>query len=94
MAAYVLNELPEDARGRVEEYLLAAAVNGTRVLIVEPIARRVTPWWDVFATRLIGAGGRADEWRFAVELPAMVRLFDKAAGLNHRELTARSLFIG
>jgi hypothetical protein len=94
VAGYVLNELPEDARGRLEEYLLAAAADGARVLIVEPIARRVTPWWDALATRVIGAGGRADEWRFAVELPAMVRLFDKAAGLNHRELTARSLFIG
>ena len=94
VAGYVLNELPADTRGRVEEYLLAAAVNGARVLIVEPIARSVTPWWDAFAARAVAAGGRADEWRFAVELPGLVRLFDKAAGLNHRELTARSLFIG
>src|SRR5215216_5602713 len=32
-AGYVMNELPADARGGVEEYLLAAAVNGARVLI-------------------------------------------------------------
>jgi hypothetical protein len=64
------------------------------VLIVEPIARTVTPWWDAAAARVLAAGGRADEWRFEVDLPPMLKLFDTAAGLNHRELTARTLFIG
>src|SRR5258705_423315 len=39
------------------------------------------------------AGGRADEWRFAVDLPPLLRTLDKAAGLNHRELTVRSLWL-
>lgn len=92
LAAYVLNELPVDQRLRVEERLVTAAAAGTRVLIIEPIARGVTPWWDDTSEKLRAAGGRADEWRFRVELPPMLRLFDKAAGLNHRELTARSLY--
>ncbi len=92
VAAYVLNELPVAARGRVEETLRAAADRGVAVLVVEPISRSLTPWWDETASRFVEAGGRADEWRFAVELPPMLRLFDKAAGLNHRELTARTLF--
>jgi hypothetical protein len=29
-----------------------------------------------------------------VDLPGPLALFDKAAGLNHRELTARSLYLG
>jgi hypothetical protein len=62
------------------------------VLVVEPIARSLTPWWDESARKFEGAGGRADEWRFPIELPPMLRLFDRAAGLNHSELTARSLF--
>jgi protein-L-isoaspartate O-methyltransferase len=94
VAAYALNELPSDARARVETALLAAAANGARVLVLEPIARSVTPWWNDMAARVIAAGGRADEWRFDVDLPPMLRLFDKAAGLNHRELTARTLFLG
>lgn len=92
IAAYVLNELPEAARQGTEELLLAAAGQGVRVLIIEPISRAVTPWWDRTAARVIEAGGRADEWRFPVELPPFLRLLDKAAGLDHREITARSLY--
>jgi hypothetical protein len=94
IAAYALNELPSNVRAVVENRLLAAAAAGARFLVVEPIARSVTPWWDDFAARVTAAGGRTDEWRFVVDLPPMLRLFDKAAGLNHRELTARSLYLG
>ena len=93
IAAYVLNELAPGVRERVEEALVAAAARGASVLVLEPIARSLTPWWDQAARRFEAAGGRADEWRFAVDLPPMLELFDKAAGLNHQELTARSLFL-
>jgi hypothetical protein len=93
IAAYVLNELGADARGRVEDQLFAAAGRGVRVLILEPIARGVAPWWSDTARRAEGAGGRADEWRFEVELPPLLRTLDKAAGLNHRELTVRSIWL-
>jgi Methyltransferase domain len=94
MVAYVLNELPADARQRVEDTLLEAAGHGASVLVLEPIARTLTPWWNETARRFEAAGGRAEEWRIAVDLPPLLRLFDKAAGLNHRELTARSLYVG
>ena len=93
VVAYVLNELPSDTRGAVERTLLDAAARGASVLVLEPIARSLTPWWADSARRFEAAGGRADEWRFAVDLPPMLRLLDKAAGLNHRELTARSLYV-
>jgi SAM-dependent methyltransferase len=93
VAAYVLNELAERVRLRVEESLIAAASRGVRVLVLEPIARAVTPWWDETAERIVAQGGRADEWRFPIERPPMVALLDKAAGLDHRELTLRTLFI-
>jgi len=44
------------------------------------------------AKRIEAAGGRADEWRFLADLPPLLRLLDKAAGLNHSELTVRSLY--
>ena len=94
VAAYVLNELPDQVRVKVEDQLLAAAAGGTRVLVLEPIAKRLTPWWDRTADRIVSAGGRADEWRIPVDLPPALRLFDKAAGLDHREITARTLFVG
>ena len=93
IAAYVLNELPNDVRARAEEQLFAAATRGGRVLILEPIARGIAPWWEQTARRASEAGGRADQWRFAVELPPLLRTLDKAAGLNHRELTVRSIWL-
>lgn len=93
LAAYVLNELPEEARQRTEDRLLAAAEQGAGLLVLEPIARSVTPWWDGTAARVRGLGGRVDEWRLPIERPPLVRLFDDAAGLDHRELKARTLYI-
>jgi hypothetical protein len=92
LAAYVLNELPEAARRLAEDQLFTAATAGVQILVLEPIARGVAPWWDAMVTRFAAVGGRAGESRFAVDLPPMLRLFDKAAGLNHRELTVRSLY--
>jgi protein-L-isoaspartate O-methyltransferase len=92
VAAYVLNELPDEVRAQVEDRLVEAIGRGTRILVIEPIARRISPWWNQTASRIEAAGGRADEWRFDVDLPPLVRLLDKAAGLNHRELTLRSLY--
>jgi hypothetical protein len=94
VAAYVLNELPSATRDVLIETLIGAARGGARLLIVEPIARAAAPWWDAASERFASAGGRADEWRIALELPPLVAKLDEAAGLNHRELKARSLFIG
>jgi hypothetical protein len=40
---------------------------------------------------LTAAGAREDEWRFPADLPHGLRQIAKAAGLNPRELTARTL---
>ena len=93
VAAYVLNELPDVARRRLEASLLAAAATGAPVLILEPIARTVTPWWEETAERVIAIGGRADEWRIPVDLPPLVRRLADAAGLNQQELKLKSLFV-
>jgi hypothetical protein len=93
VAAYTMNELTEERRRRLHAHLFEAATRGARVLIVEPIARGVTPWWDEAAAAVTAFGGRADEWRFRTDLPPMLRLLDKSAGLNHQELTARSLYM-
>jgi hypothetical protein len=91
LAAYSVNELTADARAALLRRLLDAKHQGAAVLILEPISRRTTPWWDAWAAAFKGAGGREDDWRFTVELPARQRLLAKAAGLHLQELTARSL---
>lgn len=93
VAAFAMNELSEPSRDSVMRQLLARARGGDAVLIVEPLAGFVAPWWSRWRREIEDAGGRADEWRVQKELPAMVAKLDRAAGLDHRELTARSLFI-
>lgn len=93
VAAYVLNELPGEKRSHVETLLLAAGARGVRVLVIEPLARAAAPWWDRFAERARAAGGRVDEWRAEVDLPAPVRQLGLAAGLRPSELRFRSLLI-
>lgn len=93
VAAYTLNELADAARTHVEDQLLEAARHGVRVLVVEPIARRITPWWNATAARVVAAGGRADEWRFEEPLPPLVERFDRAAGLDHRINSCRSFYL-
>jgi hypothetical protein len=92
IAAYTLNELPDVSRERVVTDMLAAASAGARVLVIEPISRRVTPWWNDTVRRVIEAGGRADEWKFEADLPPLVERFDQAAGLNHRAIACRSFY--
>ncbi len=90
---WAVNELSDAARGELLPRLLEAARRGARVLVVEPIASRPVPWWTAWATAFEGAGGRDDLWRFPASLPPLLALLDKAAGLDHRTLTARSLFL-
>jgi SAM-dependent methyltransferase len=94
IAAFTANELDEARRERLLTRLLDAARAGARVLVVEPIAKRMAPWWGGWADRVGAAGGREDEWRFPAALPAPLLALDRAAGLDHRELLARSLWMG
>jgi hypothetical protein len=93
LAAYLVNELPAAMRERLLRSWLDAASRGTRVLVIEPIARSLTPWWSSWQAAVEQAGGRADEWRFPAKLPDGVARLGRAAGLDYRELTARSLWI-
>jgi SAM-dependent methyltransferase len=93
VAAYTINELDDPSRAAVLARCLDSVRRGGHVLIVEPIARGVTQWWDDWKRSFERAGGRADEWRFQAELPDLVRRLDSAAGLDHDELTAKSLWL-
>ena len=89
VAAFTVNELETAARDSLRTRLVA---HGGPVLIVEPLARGVSPWWSEWEADFRANGGRADEWRFRSELPPTLKLLDRAAGLDHAQLTARSLF--
>ena len=93
LAAYTVNELPDAARAALLPRLVDAHERGSRVLIVEPIARRMAGWWTGWESAFTAAGGTADEWRFGTPLPERQRQLGRAAGLDPRELTARSLWL-
>ncbi len=93
VAAFTVNELDDAGREGLLPQLLDAAARGTQVLIVEPLAKRNLGWWSSWEKAFRDRGGRADEWRFTLPLPERLRLLDKAAGLDHRQLGARSLYL-
>jgi hypothetical protein len=91
LAAYAINELPEELRAELLPRLLAAATRGAQVLVVEPISRRLTPWWPAWEAAFGAVGGVALEWRIDTRLPRRQHDLARAAGLDPRVLTARSL---
>jgi hypothetical protein len=93
LAAYTVNELPADVRETVRVALLGAAREGHAVLVIEPLAGRAAPWWAGWAREFGGVGARVDEWRLPAHLPDIVARFDRAAGLRHHELTARTIYV-
>jgi hypothetical protein len=93
LAAYSINELDDAVRSTLLGRLAEAKENGAHVLIIEPIAKRALTWWPEWEERFCAAGGRADEWRFRIPLPERQRILGHAAGLDPRELTARSLWM-
>jgi SAM-dependent methyltransferase len=92
VAGFVANELTDPARATLLESLRSAGKAGTGVLIVEPISLRVSPWWQSWQESFTTLGGRADEWRFPIELPGIVKRLARATGLHPEKMTARSLF--
>jgi SAM-dependent methyltransferase len=93
VAAFTVNELTDEARSRLLPRLLERGAAGDAVLIVEPLARGAAPWWTGWCAAFTAAGGGDEEWRIRVELPPIVAKLDRAAGLNHRELKGRSLWL-
>ncbi|MBX3474147.1 MAG: class I SAM-dependent methyltransferase [Planctomycetes bacterium] len=94
VAAFTANELSDVDRGKLRARLLQEAAAGGQVLILEPLARPITKaWWDDWAAVFKKAGGRADEWHFDLPLPERIHVLGKAAGLNPRELGARTLWL-
>ena len=90
VAAYTLNEVSSDVRRRI---LADALSSASPLLIIEPIARAVTPWWNEAASAVIARGGRADDWKLPLDMPDRWRLLDRAAGFRRDYLTARTLWI-
>jgi SAM-dependent methyltransferase len=91
-AGWLLNEGGASFRARLRGVLTRALEAGARVLVLEPLARGVAPWWDDFAAALAPAGAASALLKWSIERPDWIARLDAAAGLDHREIGARVLW--
>src|SRR5262245_3945754 len=92
VAGWMVNELDAASRKALLANLLRVVSTGTQLLVIEPIATRVSPWWPEWTRAFADVGGRHDEWRIRAVLPDLVKRLDVAAGLRHDVLTAKSIY--
>jgi SAM-dependent methyltransferase len=92
VCGWFLNELDAGAREAVLGGIDAALAAGSGLLVLEPLARGITPWWDAVARRLSPHGVAAAEIKIEPALPDWVARLDAAAGLDHGQIGARVLF--
>jgi SAM-dependent methyltransferase len=89
LLAWAVNELPRDARRLLLPKLMS---HPGQVLIIEPLARSAAPWWREWEATFAAVGGRSDEWKFRIELPALIRELSQRAGFHREHLGARSMW--
>ncbi len=91
VCGWFLNECDDEARLAMREALQEGGRAGARVLVVEPLAGRIAPWWEEWVREGEALGLRAGIWKQDVDLPEPLRTLDRAAGLDHGTLGARWL---
>src|SRR4051794_1399776 len=80
LLAYAVNEIAEPGdRTALLARLTDYAGRGGRVLVIEPVAGFVAPWWAEWRLALEQVGGAAREWRFQADLPEIVQKLGRAA---------------
>ncbi len=92
LLAYAVNEVADaGARDALLARALDHAARGGRVIVLEPLAGFVAPWWSAWRAACEAAGGEAREWRLHASPVPIVEKLGRAAGLNYRELRGRTL---
>jgi SAM-dependent methyltransferase len=85
------NELGDAERAALLEALRAALGAGAALLLLEPLAGAVSPWWRSWARALTPLGVEEPRFKTRLALPEWIARLDRAAGLDHRILGARVL---
>lgn len=88
---FVVNELDVPARTALIDAIGDRLEHGASLLLLEPLARTVAPWWSDATAVLASRGARAIETKREIERPAWIERLDDASGLDHREVGARAL---
>jgi SAM-dependent methyltransferase len=93
LLGWSVNELEPPSRARLLTALTRLAARGARIVVIEPIARSISPWWDdwVAAFSHLDVPIRTDDWKFDVPLPPALDRMNDAAGFSARALSARTI---
>ncbi len=91
IAGWSINELAKPERAQLLEIIDQLLGRGVTLVILEPLARGVTPWWDEWVARLAPRGIAADDVKTDTDLPAPLDSFSDAAGFRKKGLGARCL---
>jgi SAM-dependent methyltransferase len=88
---WAVNELDAGARDGLGARVVGALQRGVRLLLLEPLAGGVSPWWAEWCSAL-GAHGVVDfESKTRIVQPEWIARLDRAAALDHRVVGARVL---
>jgi hypothetical protein len=91
--AWTVNELSDEARQTLLPALVDLAQQGASILLIEPISRRVAPWWNEWEAAFARTGGIAREWPARIGFTQRRADLDRDAGFQRETLGARSLCI-
>ena len=88
---FALNEFDETLRSAILEPLMARVARGARLLVIEPISKRVAPWWPEWTAPFVAQGARMIETRLSPALSKNVVLLGRSAGLRPDSVAVRAL---
>lgn len=88
---WTLNELDDLKREVIASKLLPWVAKGSRLLVIEPVSKRVAPWWDAWAARFPKGQCSVMEKRLRLRLPPKIALLARSAGLSTDETVLRLL---
>lgn len=91
IAGWALNELPPPTRAQVLGGLRTLVDRGATVIVFEPLARGIAPWWDDAVAAMGPSVRYAGDWKADGPLPARLADLSRAAGFSPRVPGARVL---
>jgi hypothetical protein len=94
IAGWAVNELAKADRDQLLDVLDLLLERGATLVVMEPLARGVAPWWDDWAARLAPRNVHERDVKAEVDLPAPLDSFSDAAGFRKRELGVRVMYGG
>lgn len=88
---WTLNELDDARRELIAAKIAPWVAKGTRLLVVEPVSKRVAPWWDEWTAKFPQELCAVAEKRLRLDLPPKIALLARSAGLGAEATVVRVL---